>query len=320
MTAAAGAAVGYLVYGKIIIDDIRRPDGSVVRGVLGGGGPQALFGAALWEPSVGFLSRSGSDIEAHFAEQLGAMGADLAGWQRFPDIPTLRGHLMDYDQDEYMVSGDPQGPVILRQANWEQLLARELALPAHYREAPRAIHLITEYADEPMVRQAMALRARGAILSLEPLIDFHAWSNRDALLDLIRQVDIVTPDWPSASAIAGSERPSEVLRHWSTLGPEAVAVRHGARGSYVWSRGAGRGWHVPALPVSAVDPTGAGNAYGGGWMVGWARHGDGVSAACHGGVSASFVVEQVGLPGLTGALRTEASERLRQQRSLVRPL
>ncbi len=54
--------VDYVIYGKIIIDDIVVA-GSRLRSVLGGGGPQAAFGARLWNESVGFLSRSGGDLD-----------------------------------------------------------------------------------------------------------------------------------------------------------------------------------------------------------------------------------------------------------------
>ena len=55
----------YVIYGKIIVDDVvvkGTPgdwgQGSRVRSVLGGGGPQAAFGARLWSESVGFLSQN----------------------------------------------------------------------------------------------------------------------------------------------------------------------------------------------------------------------------------------------------------------------
>src|SRR5215213_10056835 len=100
----------YVIYGKIIIDDIAvkgtpgdwgpglpgdsgqgtpgdRGQGDRVRSVLGGGGPQAAFGARLWSDSVGFLSRSGGDLAAAHIDTLHALDVDLAGWSQFPDIP-----------------------------------------------------------------------------------------------------------------------------------------------------------------------------------------------------------------------------------------
>jgi len=53
----------FLVYGKIIIDDIRLRSGAIVSSKLGGGGPQAAFGMRLWHDDVALLTRSGDDLD-----------------------------------------------------------------------------------------------------------------------------------------------------------------------------------------------------------------------------------------------------------------
>jgi sugar/nucleoside kinase (ribokinase family) len=295
-----GGMLQCIIYGKIIIDDIRLSDGQIVRRVLGGGGPQAAFGAALWNDSVGLLSRSGTDIEEEHVRTLEGLGVDLSGWRRFPDIPTTRG-VMQYDENEYLIGGG----VTTSREDWLRLLGQPLTLPPTYRE-PALIHLITEFADEPMVQTALELRTQGAIFSLEPIIDYREWSNRESILALLPSVDLVTPDWPSASGIAGSDDPREVMRYWAGLGPRLVAVRHGHHGSYVWSREQDEIWHIPAVPVPVVDPTGAGNAYGGGLCAGWLKTGDARLAGVYGAISAAFLVRRYGLPKMTAALRREA--------------
>ena len=77
----------YVVYGKIIIDDIALLGGGAVRSMLGGGGPQAAFGARLWSDSVGLVTRTGADLDSAQVETLRALDVDLAGWFRFPVIP-----------------------------------------------------------------------------------------------------------------------------------------------------------------------------------------------------------------------------------------
>lgn len=313
--------LNYLIYGKIIIDDIQLTDGRVARNILGGGGPQAAFGARLWSDSVGFLSRSGTDLEVEHRQTLRDLDIDLSGWQEYPDIPTTRNLLLNYDENGYMVfdDGKPLERAMDRE-NWFRLLAQVLPLPPHYQQ-PRVIHLITEFADEPMVETALHLRrAQGAIFSLEPIIDFAQWTNRDSILALLPQVDIATPDWPSASGMAGSDDPKEVLAYWSKLGPRMVAVRDGARGSYVWDRDHNEMWHVPPARVEVVDPTGAGNSYGGGLCVGWAKTQEARLAGCYGAVSAKFLVERVGLPKMSASLQTEAQSVLAETVATVKRL
>jgi sugar/nucleoside kinase (ribokinase family) len=100
-----------------------------------------------------------------------------------------------------------------------------------------------------------------------------------------------------------------VMRYWSRLGAKLVAVRHGAHGSYVWSEKRDEAWHIPAVPTKVVDPTGAGNAYGGGLCVGWTEMDDARHAGCCGAIAASLLIRQVGFPVLAPELRSEA-ERL----------
>ena len=301
-----------LIYGKIIIDDISLSDGAIVRAVLGGGGPQAAFGARLWTgaDSVGFLSRVGTDLESVHRRTLEQLSVNLDGVAHYDDIPTLRGTLMAYDNREYMI--DPAGDTgrsIEQHENWSKILSRPLTLPPSYRAA-RAVHLVTEYAGEPMVQDALALRAHGALFSLEPIIDCREWSNREEIVSLLRHVDLVTPDWPSASGIAGSGDPRQVVAYWSHLGPRVIAIRHGQHGSYVWDGDLNAAWHVPAVPVTVVDPTGAGNSYGGGLCAGWLETGDARAAATYGAVAASYLVERVGLPPMSERLQAMARDRL----------
>ena len=99
-----------------------------------------------------------------------------------------------------------------------------------------------------------------------------------------------------------------------------IAVRHGARGSYVWSRDSDEAWHIPPVPTAVVDPTGAGNAYGGGLCVGWTATGDARQAGCYGAISASMLVRQVGLPPMSEELRQEAEGLIERTMSATRRL
>ena len=297
--------VDYLVYGKIIVDVIRLLDGSVVRSVLGGGGPQGAFGARLWDSSVGLLSRSGTDIEENCSERLRELDIDLAGWMQYPDIPTPHG-IMAYNEDEYINYQSQLGiDIDTLNRNLQQILAVPIELPESYQN-PKVIHLITEYFDEDMVQTALDLRQKGAILSLEPLIDYREWTNRQSMHEFFKVAQTATPDWPSASGFAGSDEPLEVMKYWAKLGPDLVCVRHGSRGSYVWDKNHDEIWQIPPVKVNVIDPTGAGNSYGGGMSVGWHKTKNALYAGCYGAISASLIIREVGTPMMTSDLQTEA--------------
>ncbi len=294
----------FLVYGKIIIDSIRLRSGTIVAGKLGGGGPQAAFGMRLWHSQVALLTRSGTDLEPEHIQTLKELDLDLSGWVRFADLPTPRG-LLEYDEQEYLRDTG----LMTGKDNWHTLLSRPLSLSDSQRQAA-AIHLVTEFGSEAMVRSAHDLQHGGALFSLEPIFDKHSCPDPKTLLRLVGQVDIVVPDWPAARRYASSDDPLTVLRTWSTFGPRAIAIRHGSHGSYVWDREHDQFWHVPVLPVDVIDPTGAGNAYGGGWCAGWHASQDARVAGCQGTVAAALMISHAGMPPLTAATRQQAAELL----------
>ena len=55
-------------------------------------------------------------------------------------------------------------------------------------------------------------------------------------------------------------------------------------------------------------PTGAGNAYGGGWCAGWLASHDARVAGCYGAVAATIMVGHQGMPALTDAIRQQAAD------------
>lgn len=292
----------YLVYGKIIVDIIRPRSGGEPRSALGGGGPQAAFGARLWADSVALLTRSGADLAPELVATLEGLSLDLGGWHRHADLPTPRG-LIEYDEQEQL---RPAGLQTGRD-DWFALLGRPLALAERHLAAD-GIHLVTEFGREPMAETALAMQHRGALFSLEPIFDPHSCPDQGALLELAARADLVTPDWPAAAALAGSDDPREVLRFWAALGPRAVALRRGSHGSYVLDARRREAWHIPALPVTVVDPTGAGNAYGGGWFVAWRETGDVRRAGCAATAAAAVMIGHTGMPPLADATRRRAAE------------
>lgn len=310
--------IRYIVYGKIIVDTIKCSDGTIAKNVLGGGGPQGAFGARLWDDSIGLLTRSGKDISPDPEKMLMDIDVDLSGWVRYPDMATA--HIKyPFSEHEYRERSDELLEELRRvMVGIREMTSRPITLPQTYKQ-PNVIHLITEDSNDDMISKATALREQGSIFSLEPII-MPAYHNQENMLSVIPQADIITPDFPAASAIAGLENPLEVMKYWSKLGPSLVAIRHGYHGSYTWDREHDQFWHIPPVPVEVVDVTGAGNCYGGGLIVGWDKTNDARIAGGYASVSASFLVRQSGLPKMTLELQSEADKLLEQALVSVKPL
>ena len=96
----------------------------------------------------------------------------------------------------------------------------------------------------------------------------------------------------------------EAARRLLSCGPRGIGVKMGARGMRLLLGSEARWRRIPTSPTQVVDPTGAGDAFCGGFLVGLARSGDPVQACLYGAVSASFIIEQF---GVLHALQVDAS-------------
>ncbi|KAI9714237.1 MAG: hydrolase 76 protein [Chrysothrix sp. TS-e1954] len=83
--------------------------------------------------------------------------------------------------------------------------------------------------------------------------------------------------------------------------PRSIVVRVGKEGCFSYSEKDGIQWTTAYHQDSSkvVDPTGGGNAFLGGFAMGFLAEGTLKAGATWGSVAASFAIEQVGLPSLT---------------------
>ncbi len=148
-------------------------------------------------------------------------------------------------------------------------------------------------------------------MSIEPFKEADPPMGNEQAVKLLEAADIFSPNLSEAVSILGPGSPPELLSRMGELGARVIALRMGVDGSLV-SGDAGKHFvHIPAFSVKVVDPVGAGNAFCGGFLAGWRLTGDIVKAGRYASVSASFLLEQAGLPGYTPELQEEAFRRLK---------
>jgi len=310
-----------LVAFGIILDDLVFPDGHTVTGTLGGGGPQTAFGMRLpamagWTKSsgdVGLVAGIGHDLPGSARAWLAATGIDLTGvretelstpraWQKLEREGRRR---QVWRVDEHVIGAQ---------------LGRTLdRIPESYRQA-KGFHLGI-HPDEPdldFIHQLRHLAGTG-IPAFPPVVSLELFKPADrplsdtALRQLCNAADIFSPNVTEAQSLVGNGSPHELVRRLADAGASIVTLRMGPEGSLMYTRsGASHPVpiHVPAVPATVVDPTGAGNAYCGGFLAGYIQTGDMLTAVHYGTVAASFLVEQVGLPEINERLLTQARLRL----------
>jgi ribokinase len=117
--------------------------------------------------------------------------------------------------------------------------------------------------------------------------------NETEFVALVNQLGLAAKKKPYTEAALAAERPEALHALCRRLGPPVVIVTLGKRGCFV-SQPSG-GVHIPAHVVKAVDTTGAGDAFVGGFASGYVKHdGDLLAAARQGQAVAALSVTKAG--------------------------
>jgi sugar/nucleoside kinase (ribokinase family) len=293
----------------LILDDVVYPDGRTAMAMLGGGGPQTAFGIRLWSDSVGLVAEVGPDLPEAALHWFRESGVDSAGLH-FSERPTPRAwQLSEADGSRRHVWRMP-GPVTGAQ------LGRALsAIPEVYRAAG-GFHFGV-HPDEPDLDFASGLRALGGVISVELFKLADRRPTPAALKALLSAADVFSLNLEEARSLVGPLPPLLLARQLIDAGAPVVALRLGGGGSLVAEGKTGRAARIPAMPVKVADELGAGNAYCGGFLVGWVEEHDVVTAGLQGAISASLLIEQAGVPTVGPEMRVEARDRLKPLRARV---
>jgi sugar/nucleoside kinase (ribokinase family) len=150
------------------------------------------------------------------------------------------------------------------------------------------------------------------------------WINgkRETLLELLQRIDVLMVNDSEARELSGDWNIYRAARWILERGPRLVVVKQGVYGAVLVS--SDHIFYVPAFPLEEVyDPTGAGDAFAGGFMGHLARTED-VSgenlkrAMVYGAAMGSFAVERFSIQRFDEIGVAEVTARVRQFNELVR--
>jgi ribokinase len=321
--------------GGIIIDNVVAADGSIGRDAMGGNAVYSAAGARLWLDEVGVVGRIPSNYPPNLLRRLSAHGIDISGivtvdeevreaeWFLYRTDGSRADHLhAPVDASGLPLHGDRLSPKECRTleahlralpATWSDFASFRRRNPVRIEDVPvswsdaRGVHLA---ANQPASQRAMAeaLFARGLFVTADPGPNAQAIAE-GGLSSFLAAVTAFLPSEKELAVLAPGLDPADGLASLRRQGAGTVVVKLGADGALIGSGNAGA-VAVPAFPTAAVDPTGAGDAFCGGFLAGLVLSGDPRAAACLGTVSASFAVEDFGPFHLLGTTRGRAAERL----------
>lgn len=300
------------VLGNLTIDDIILHDSQqMFLGVSGGNALFAAIGARIWQNSVGLIARASEAYPDSNIGQVQDAGIEV----ELKRVPYNDIH----DWALYEPGGARQFINHLASGTHHQMSITGEEIPAGCL-AGQAYHLAPMPTDT-LASLVKRLAPTNAIVSLDP---HELYLSDDALNQmargLLKDVQLFLPSREEARELFGRDDPEAAARCFAELGAGITAIKLSTGGSLLYVAATDRMYHIPIYDVETVDPTGAGDSYCGGFLAGYLASEDPVLAACHGTVSASFVVQHVGALNTFASNFAEAGARLDDVRSRVREM
>ncbi len=305
--------INYMMIGGITLDDTVVHNSQVIFDAPGGNSIYSALGAWLWTDGIGIVSCVGPDYPRKHLQKLEDSGIDVRGIKEV-EVPSQHLWVL-YEED-----GSRQFVFHKNSSVMDSEIDPTVEqIPSDYFHAKNA-HL-----------SAMGFNAQHAIASC--LVDHNIEFSYDiAQASLMiegkqysgnfatSQCKLLLPSIEEIELIYGKQPLLQLLREITKMGPKIIAVKMGSRGSIVFNAIENRVYHIPIFPVQVIDSTGAGDAYCGGFVVGYYETGSIREAGVYGTASASFAIEGFGALHLLEVNKNELIKRANALRKNIETL
>ena len=276
-----------VVVGHVAIDRVITIGGG--RTQLGGPPTYVSLVAGRLGLDVGAFTKVGGDMPASFREKLKELGIDLRG--RIVEGAATTRFTLDYRGSRRRLSVESVCEEI-RPEDICDLPEAVLIAPIVGEVPPSTASALTE-------ARLVALDPQGFVREIrrDGVVQPRRWSAPD----LLRSVTIYKSSGEELKLVTGETSPWRGLRKILELGAEVALATMGEQGTLLLTLD-GR-FKIPAYEtVEVVDPTGAGDAFMGGFLSEYLREGEAPWCAAVGAAAASCVIETTGA-GINLSLR-----------------
>ena len=294
-----------LVVGSVALDSIETPFGAVQDAL--GGSATFFSAAALLFCKVQLVGVVGSDFPMHELSFLERRGVDLGGLEQQQGESFRWAGRYSFDLN----SRDTLETRLGVFADFKP------AIPPRFRESE---WLFLGNIDPELQLDVLEQVKRPKLVACDTM-NFWIEGKRDALMALLERVDLLLVNDSEARQLSGDHNLLRAARWIQAHGPQLVVVKKGEHGAILFTRDFM--FFAPGYPLEEVfDPTGAGDAFAGGFM-GYLAHGDELNAAhlrramIYGSALGSFAVERFGLERLKDIRGADLHERVCQFRELT---
>ncbi|MBI5933738.1 MAG: carbohydrate kinase family protein [Chloroflexi bacterium] len=329
----------FLLIGQLTRDYLLPPFGQPLLDSPGGNLLYAAGGLGVWDDRIGLVSRAGENYPRQWLKDLAARGWDTIGIRVQPAALDQRFFLAYSESLEAtrvnpvaqfsqrgitfpkaLLGYQPRSNTKTAQSQPDLTLPSLADIPSDYLDAgtlhlcPMDISTQLQFSD--------SLRGAMRVITLDPVAGAMTPAFQRETRALVRGLTAFLPSLEEITALFWGQTHdvwdmAAALGEW---GCEYVVVKCGERGQLLYDSGNKRRWEIPAYPAHLTDPTGAGDAFCGGFLAGYRKDYDPLEGVLYGNVSASLAIEGSGPFHPLGAMRGLAEARLSALREMVRSI
>lgn len=330
----------FVLAGLLRREYVLPPVGHPLLDAPGGNLLYAAGGLRIWESEIGLIGRVGEDYPLQWRRKLEEIGFDIQGLKILPGSLDLRS-FRAYNEAFEVSRNSPVTQFARRELTFPKALLGYQPPPDFQEDkrrphphAPTVRDIPKDYLTAsavhlcPMdfVSQGQLLAAfKGGSATTVTLDPDPAYMHPNFLKNLRELLNRLTAFLPSQEELqtlfwGKTNDLWEMAEILGTYGCEFIVIKRGGQGQWLYDAVGKHRWEIPAYSSRMADPTGAGDAFCGGFLAGYRKNYDPLEAVLYGNVSASLKVEGSGAfypldvtPGL-------AQARLSALRDLVRKI
>jgi sugar/nucleoside kinase (ribokinase family) len=294
-----------LVVGSVALDSVETPFGKA-DDALGGSGTFFSASASHFTP-VQLVGIVGSDYPVEKLKPLEQRGVDLAG------LEHAEGKSFRW-RGRYRHDLNSAETLETHLGVFSNFMPK---IPEQFRSAP---FVFLGNIDPRLQIDVLRQVKRPKLVACDTM-NFWIESRRPELIELLKQVDIVTLNDGEARQLTEQANLVKAARWIMDMGPKHVIIKKGEHGAFLFSGTSI--FFAPAFPLESVfDPTGAGDSFAGGFIGYLARTADLSEenmrrAVIYGCAMGSFAVEKFSIERLLEITREDIDARVKELRKLV---
>lgn len=311
---APGGPPRFVMAGCLNRDFILPISGPPGMDILGGNLVYAAAGLRIWHETAGLLARVGKNFPAEWLNQIASRGfetqgikvlagemehrrfmahADLATVQTLNPVKLFADRGLPFPPD--LLGFRPQ-PVTHDSRTKPLDASIQISdVPEDYLEVS-AVHLCPIDYLSHMILPSLFRQGQATTITLTPSPGYMTSSFWEEIPGLLSEITaFITPEKDLRQLFRGRQTDLwEMASILAAFGPEYIVIKTKDWGFYLYDRISGNRWVIPRYPSRAVDPTGAMDAFAGGFLAGYRKAYNPLEGALMGSVAASLVMEGSG--------------------------